>query len=285
MTGSEDSLREIYVDEVNGFEIMGPKGWYKYLGSGGRQGEVKFIRESSAAFPILGVTTDSIGDFLTLLEYTNYIIEYLRENFANRQGVMKLLEPSHEIEINGIKGTKFVYEVTGPVNMKAVDYKFMKNNLIVSIQGVATPDTFDKYVKDFEEAIASFKFLDHTNISIIKEEFMSYLGKIRSLEFSSKYPRIIGRLSGKEISSSEAKDLIGEVEAYKKQLEEIMPPFDLKKYHEGFLCEIDLLAEALGAIIKNDQRLADTLTKKIEKSVKEGADELMRFNKLFFKER
>jgi hypothetical protein len=43
--------------------------------------------------------------------------------------------------------------------MRSIDCKFIKDNLIVSIQGMAYSEDFETNLKDFKEAINSFKFI------------------------------------------------------------------------------------------------------------------------------
>jgi len=150
--------QEYYKNEQDGFEITGPKGWLK---TPAEDANVIFKKEANTTLPVLVVTTDSAGDFKTALEYANWVIEEVyKKGFASRQAEMKIIEPAHEIEINGVKGIKFVYEVIGPVNTKNIDCKFMKDKLIVSVMGMDLSKNYDKNIVAIEKAINSFKFLE-----------------------------------------------------------------------------------------------------------------------------
>jgi hypothetical protein len=76
------------------------------------------------------------------------------------QAAFNLVEPAHEVEVNGNKGARFVFEQTGPGgrNMKSLDCKFIRGDLVVSIQGMDYIASFSDSLSDFEAAIRSFKF-------------------------------------------------------------------------------------------------------------------------------
>lgn len=156
-----ESPARYYVNVEGRFEIRGPKGWLMNVSSDSNPEKVTFTKQSDTTLPILGVVTDYAGELPTLLDYTNYSIEDTKRNLAGRQGIMKILESPHEIEVNGTKGMRAVYEISGlgPVTTKNIDYKFMKGKLVVSVMGVSYSADFDNDLKDFEAAIASFRFL------------------------------------------------------------------------------------------------------------------------------
>jgi hypothetical protein len=154
---------ELYTNKEYGFEIRGPKGWFRRAREGGREGEVIFAKqEEGFGLPILGVTTDiAPAQVKTALDFASLVLPSYEEAINRHQGTFKLVEPITEIEANGFKGARFIYEVSGSGGkaMRSIDCKFIKDNLIVSIQGMAYSEDFETNLKDFKEAINSFKFI------------------------------------------------------------------------------------------------------------------------------
>lgn len=152
-----------FVNEEYGFEIMGPRGWFMHLGQGGKQTAAYFTKQSEEKFilPVLGVTIDMAPpNIQTALDFTNFVLPGYQGPAKRDQGVFNLIESPHEIEINGLKGSRFIFEMLARNNkgIKSIDCKFMRGNLIVSLQGMDYPETFNTHLKDFEQAINTFKF-------------------------------------------------------------------------------------------------------------------------------
>jgi hypothetical protein len=141
-----------------GFKIEGPAGWIKEIGSGGKDGEVKFSQTSDGPLPVIAITTDSMGSFPTLLAFTDVVIKDLRVSAEQRQAVFNLIEEPKEIEVNGAKGVRFIYEFVGPIAMRFLDCKFINKDLVVSVMAVDYSGSFDSYSKEFAEALNSFTF-------------------------------------------------------------------------------------------------------------------------------
>jgi len=159
--GAQDGL---YVSKEYGFSIQGPRGWFKRLGSVAGKSEVVFTKgfEEKVSFPILGVTVDATPQQIkTALDFAKYIVQEYAKAFEARQSTFTIIEPPHEIEINGLKGARFIFEVAAKngVTMKNIDCKFMKGELIISVQGMDHSQTFQENLGYFEKAINTFKFI------------------------------------------------------------------------------------------------------------------------------
>ena len=75
----------------------------------------------------------------------------------------KIIEAPHEIEVNGIKGARFVVEkvyADGQGNKRVIDYTFLKGAVEISISCLDRLPASDENVKDFEAAANSFKFIN-----------------------------------------------------------------------------------------------------------------------------
>ena len=156
--------KELYVNQEYGFEIRAPKGWVKDFSKAKRRGEAMFIKQSVGKdnLPVLGVAIDTArGDIESALDYVKFILPEYQEIALQNQASFKLAETPHEVEINGIKGARFIFEslTKNGGGFKSIDCKFMKNNLVISLQGVDYPQTFQENLEDFEAMINSFKFI------------------------------------------------------------------------------------------------------------------------------
>jgi len=160
---AQESLGELYVNEEHGFEIRGPKGWFKNLGRPNSGPAVIFTRHlytGQMRLPILGVTVDTApANIATALDFANFILPQYQASADKTQAQFKLIEPPHEIEINGRKGARYVFQMLGKDRaMESIDCKFLRGNMIISIQGMDTPEAFQADLADFQEAVSSFKF-------------------------------------------------------------------------------------------------------------------------------
>ncbi len=161
---AQSSLGELYVNEELSFEINGPTGWLKHVSS--QQGGHKAIFYKTASgeklkYPLIGITVDTAPEHIqTALDFANLVLPEYRASSERAQAVFNLVEAPHEIKINGMTGARFVYEMTGKDGkvMKSMDCKFMNGDLVVSIQGIDYPESFESNLSSFEEAINSFKF-------------------------------------------------------------------------------------------------------------------------------
>ena len=153
---------ELYVDERIGFEITAPKGWVKRVD---RRGNVIFSKEAASdqivfPYPSLGVVIDALPpDMNSALLFSTAAMSHYEAGALKNNIAFNLVEFPHEIEINGIKGARFIFEMSSPGKaMKSIDCKFMKDGVIISLQGMDHPGDFGSSLKDFEETIKSFKF-------------------------------------------------------------------------------------------------------------------------------
>lgn len=153
------SQGKTYTNKEYGFTIDGPESWLEQLGPGGPDGIVTFIKKSDAALPKLCVTIDTPGNIQSVLDYANGIIQSIKAPAKARQATLRILEQPHEVIIRGIKGSKAVYELVGPANVKYADWKFMKDDLIISIIGGSYSTDFENDLKDFDNTVNSLIFL------------------------------------------------------------------------------------------------------------------------------
>ncbi|MBM3248576.1 MAG: hypothetical protein FJZ10_04050 [Candidatus Omnitrophica bacterium] len=162
---------ELYIDEDYGFEIKGPKGWFKKLVYPDKiHTQRKSVRynkyaqaEGETAFPTFVATTDIVpANISNAVDFSNLIIQEWIEILAeNKSGILRVIEEPHEIEVNGIKGARAIFEMiaTDGKGMRTLDYKFINNNTVFSVMGTDWPDKFETNRQDFEKAVSSFRFI------------------------------------------------------------------------------------------------------------------------------
>lgn len=159
-----ESQGELYVNEDIGFEIRGANGWFKYLGPAGSKAKVmfsKYPKIENMKFPFVGVTVDVAPQNIdTAVGFANLVLPKYQASLEKTGATFTITEPVHEIEIAGQKGVRFVFEVSDKAGkgMKSLDCKFMQEGVVVSLQGMDSPQNFSENVNDFEEIISSFKF-------------------------------------------------------------------------------------------------------------------------------
>jgi hypothetical protein len=154
---------EFYVNKEYGFEIRGPKGWIRHEGDGSPLVVfTKYMAGGKTSFPSLAVTIDMAPeDIRTALAFSNYILPKYQEIKGRKVSGFNLSEPPHEIDINGLKGSRFIFSISDPSGsgIKSLDYKFMRGPFVYSVQGMDYPAEFDKHVKEFEATVNTFKFI------------------------------------------------------------------------------------------------------------------------------
>jgi hypothetical protein len=164
---------EFYYDAKYDFGIWGPKGWFMTPGDGTKPTRVIFGKSGSLEkvhYPCLLAVIDEIREeqkFQNALEFSLVVLPAYQASAEKSNAEFKLLEPPHTIEVHGIKGARFIYEVRdkdGKKAMRGIDCKFMKDNLVVSLQGTDYPESFDSHIKEFEEVINSFEFIKKEEI-------------------------------------------------------------------------------------------------------------------------
>ena len=153
-----ESSPQKYVNEQDKFEITIPHGWFKHENNG----HITLTKQSTQelTIPVLGVVTDTApSNMQTALEFTKSALVQYQLSAEQQKNTFRIIEPPHEIEINEIKGARFIFERMGQgVAMKSIDSKFMRANFVVSLQGMDYSETFDESLKDFEEATQSFRW-------------------------------------------------------------------------------------------------------------------------------
>lgn len=159
-----ESLEGYYVNEEYGFRMKGPNGWFMHTDIAGSPQAVIFTKEPTEKinFPMFGVTIDiPPEDILSAFEFAKFVLPQYQASAQKHNAVFKLIESPREIEVNGVKGARFIFEQFGQDGraMQSTDYKFMKGNIIISLQGMDRPEAFEKNRRDLEESINSFVFL------------------------------------------------------------------------------------------------------------------------------
>ena len=154
---------ELYINEKVGFEIRAPVGWFKEISIPNLQTYQKHAQgKGEAAMPALFINTLSMDKATMIslkdaLGFSRFSMQTWEEARA------KIIEAPHEIEVNGIKGARFVVEkvyADGQGNKRVIEYKFLKGDVAISISCLDRLPASDENVKDFETAANSFKFIN-----------------------------------------------------------------------------------------------------------------------------
>lgn len=166
---------ESYIDKRFKFEIRGPRGWFKkpgitYTMSTGAtyttaptyskhahgKGEMALPAIDMLVLGLNRATDESLKGFNNAIDVSRFNVQQWEEMGA------KIIEAPHEIEVNGIKGARCVVEKADPDGKlkRVIEYTFMSNDVVITINGVGWLDTFDADIKDFEAAANSFKFIN-----------------------------------------------------------------------------------------------------------------------------
>ena len=161
------SQQERYIDGEHGFSINPPKGWFRHLiqsaSPDAPQTGVSYSKNpDERELPIIGITMDPIPDNLAkngVLDFSNLTLALYRELASQSKGEVVTIEQPHEIDVNGLKGSRVIFDVKGPNGAaRILDCKFTKKDKLISIQGVDTPEDFDNNLREFEGVVNSFKF-------------------------------------------------------------------------------------------------------------------------------
>lgn len=153
-----ESSPQKYINEQDQFEMTVPHGWFQHE----NKGSIIFTKQSTPelTLPVLGVITDTVPpNIQTVLEFTKSALYQYQLSAVQYKDTFRTIESPKEIEVNGCKGIRFVYERVGQSGaMKSIDCKFMRGNFVVSLQGMDYSETFDESLKNFEETIQTFRF-------------------------------------------------------------------------------------------------------------------------------
>ena len=156
---------ELYINEKVGFEIRAPVGWFKdnmsnppYMQMYRKHAQGK----GETAMPALFINTLSMDKAtMTSLKDALGFSRFSMQTWEEARA--KIIEAPHEIEVNGIKGARFVVEkvyADGQGNKRVIDYTFLKGDVVISISCLYRLPASDENVKDFEAAANSFKFIN-----------------------------------------------------------------------------------------------------------------------------
>lgn len=170
-TSAMASAEEVYVNEELGFSIVAPKDWHKHIispGSMGTQyGGVAFTKSPELfIFPQLNVIVDFLREDMqhikTAMDFAEFIVPYMKDVAERKGGSYMMVEEPHEINIDDIRAARFIVDRVGTEgkSLRIIDCKFIKEDLIISLQGMDWSSSFEINLRDFEEAINSFKFLE-----------------------------------------------------------------------------------------------------------------------------
>jgi hypothetical protein len=167
-----DGSAALHINTEYGFEISGPKGWFKDVHApipGKTSTEAVVYNKHAqhakgeAVFPNLMVTIDIAPENVTsAVDFSKRVLQYWREVFAKyKTGTLVVIEEPHAIELNGLKGSRAIFDLNANdgKSMRNVDYKFMRNEIIISVMGGDWSSSANAHLKDFEDAAATFKFI------------------------------------------------------------------------------------------------------------------------------
>ncbi|MFH1398461.1 MAG: hypothetical protein ABIH27_07950 [Candidatus Omnitrophota bacterium] len=152
-----ESGSELYVNEEYGFEIKPPKGWSKQIISG----KDIIFSKGGASYPALRVTMDIAPlKIRSAYDFANLAISQYQALIKSKGGSFKLIRPLERVLLeNGAEGAVCMFEIAQPdQTTKSIDCKFMKGNIVISLQGIDYSDTFNRSQEYFMDTIGTFKF-------------------------------------------------------------------------------------------------------------------------------
>jgi len=145
-----------YYNREKGFSIKLPNEWEKkenFMGAviGALRPQVTSTEQFRES---VNVMVDELPKAMTLEDYNQFNLSDMRK-YMNE---FKINE-SGQITINTNNANWFVYSFRGDrLRLKALCYILVKNRRGYAITFAATPETFSKYRRIFEEIAESFKF-------------------------------------------------------------------------------------------------------------------------------
>jgi|GEM_PF-4847796 len=172
----------LYINDELGFEIKAPNGWFLRKDPRGRG--MFFTRQATGqtAMPYLGINIDRApANAQTSLDAAKFFSQQYQSSASKNNATFNFIEPVHEVDVGGSKGARFIFTMLNKDGrgMKSLDCKFMRDNMVVSLQGMDFPNSFQNNLKDFEEAIGSFKFL-------VPEDNFTQLQKLNNEQLNFK---------------------------------------------------------------------------------------------------
>jgi hypothetical protein len=118
----------------------------------------------------MAVSTDFVSEFVedrnfqinSAVDLSKYFLLKYRKIVEETGGTLRVVEEPRGIDINGTKAGRCIFDRVGLEGkyFRVVDYKFLENDLFISISGMDWAETFETALKDFEAVAKSFKFLD-----------------------------------------------------------------------------------------------------------------------------
>lgn len=151
-----DAGRKEFVSQDYGIRIIGPEGWTLATPASGPQ--IAIFKKSLRAFPLIGITVDTVPPQIkSAIEFAKWVLPSYQEPGVN----FRILEEPHVVIVNGLEAAKFTFEMSDEQgrSMKSLDYKFMMDTVVFSVQCMDYPQAFAANLKDFEDAVATFKFI------------------------------------------------------------------------------------------------------------------------------
>jgi len=154
----------------SGFEIQAPQGWFTSLvaigASGNQNTNIRYTKEPEGkigSIPQISVVMDSIPEGANIsnaCDFAKYVLVKWGKVVEDKKGVLNVIENPSLIEINGVAGCGLVAErkTASGKTLKIMDFKFIKDKTVISIQCLDWLDNFDNSTADFEAALNTFKF-------------------------------------------------------------------------------------------------------------------------------
>lgn len=156
-----------YENEELGVKIIGPKGWYVFQPKNKEKFgiQIRFSRYPAGSTeednPMIMLHTERVKQEAgkTPLEYANYCLDVMKDMKGMRdiKEAIIIQEPTL-VKINNQEGARYVYETkTLKVNrLKILEYVFIKEDIYYILGFGCKAEYFDKYTKEFEEALNTF---------------------------------------------------------------------------------------------------------------------------------
>ena len=151
------AAKKLYVNNFYGFSLECPKGWkiVENYSSGGMHAIVAFGGPKINGFTVSVIVTVENAQGQTLEGYVSVAKQNQQQYFTSYSLVK-------EGRLNiGSKNAYFIqisHDTTGILTQQKI-VLFKKGSNVFSVGFTALPESFDKYLVDFDKSVSTFKFL------------------------------------------------------------------------------------------------------------------------------
>ena len=145
----------LYLHFQDGFSITGPQGWEKKTGEMGT--EVMYLSPQEGAGDQfrenLNVVVEKLPSAMSLDGYLRAALPNVKKMLTDYD----LLEQART-SINGVKAERMVFtHRMGAMEIKALQYYLVKDKRAYIVTCTANPDTYNRYLNDFEQACKTIR--------------------------------------------------------------------------------------------------------------------------------